>query len=90
MSDLLGQAGLFAARDQMVDEHAEAGSGPGAEVVDHPGQVVDAVQPLDDHTLHPQVVAPYPLHQLGVVHPLDQDPADPGHPGPLPGHRQRP
>jgi len=47
--------------------------------------VVDAVEALHHHALHPQVVAPDPLDKLGVVDALDQDPAGPGPPGPETG-----
>ncbi len=42
---------------------------------DGAGEVVDAVQRLDDDPLDPQVVAPHLLHQLGVVLALDVDAA---------------
>ena len=87
MGDLRRQAGLLAAGHQMVDEDAQAGPGRGPEVGDDPGQVVDAVQPFDDHALDPQIVAPDPLDQLGVVDALDEDAAGPGHPRPLAGPR---
>ena len=50
-------------------------SGPGPKPRDRVGEVVDPVEPLDDDALDPQVVAPHPLDQLGVVHALDPDPA---------------
>ena len=77
------QAGLLAAGDEVVDEHAQAVAGAGAEGVDDLGQVVDAVEALDDDALDAQVVAPHLLDQLGVVDALDQDAAGPGHPGPV-------
>ena len=55
-------------------------SGPGCEVAQVVGQVVDAVEVLDDDALDPQVVAPDLLDQLGVVAALDEDPAGAGHP----------
>ena len=54
--------------------------GPGPERPDDLGQVVGAVERLDHHALDPQVVAPHPLDQLGVVDALDEDAAGPGHP----------
>lgn len=74
----------------MVDQHPQPMAGPGGEGADHLGQVVDAVQPLDRHSLNPEVVAPHPLHQRRVVDTFDQDAAGPGHDSPLPGHRHRP
>ena len=78
------QPGLLAAGDEVVDEHAQAVAGAGAEVVDDLGQVVDAVESLDDDALDPKVVAPHLLDQLGVVDALHQDAAGPRHPGPVP------
>ena len=60
--------------------------GPGRELGHDVGQVVDAVEPLDDDPFEAQVVAPDLLHQLGVVDALDQDPARLGHPGPGADH----
>ena len=37
----------------------------------------------------PEVVAPHPLDQLGVVDALHPQPPGPGHPGPAAGHRHR-
>ena len=45
------------------------------------GQVVDALEVLDDDALDAQVVAPDLLDQFGVVAALDEDPAGPGDPG---------
>ena len=56
-------------------------SGPGPEVAEVVGQVVDAAEVLDDDALDAQVVAPDLLDQLGVVAALDEDPAGAGHPG---------
>ena len=52
-------------------------------------QVVDPVQRLDHDPLDPQVVAPDPLHQLGVVLALHQDPGGPGDPGATATDRDR-
>ena len=84
-----GHPGLLGAVDQVVEQHAQPPLGPGPEVGDHVGQVVHAVEPLDDHALDPQVVAPHLLDQLGVVDALDQDAAGPGHPRRLVAHRGR-
>ena len=73
----------------MVDQHADATAGPGGERSDRAGQVVDAVQRLDHDALDPQVVAPDPFDQSGVVDPLDPDPGAAGHPGRSPGHGHR-
>ena len=88
VADLGRQPGLLAAGDEVVDQHAEPPAGPGRELGHDVGQVVDAVEPLDDDPFDPQVVAPDLLHQLGVVDAFDQDPARLGHPGP--GARPRP
>ena len=71
----------FEPGDQVVDQHADPALGPGPEVAQVVGEVVDAAEVLDDHALDPQVVAPDLLDQLGVVAALDEDPALPGHPG---------
>ena len=55
------------------------GPGPNARTCGR--QLVDAVQRLHHHALDPQVVAPDPLDQRGVVDALHPDPAGPGHPG---------
>ena len=68
-------AALLAAGHQVVDQHAEAAAGPGPEGRDLGGQVVDAVERLDDDALDPQVVAPDPLDQLRIVLALDPDAA---------------
>ena len=66
----------------MVDEHAQPPPGPGAELGHDLRQVIDTLQVFDDHADVPQVIAPDPFHQLGVVTALDVDPAGAGHPGP--------
>ncbi len=71
----VGDAGLLAAGHQVVDQHPEPAGRPGPELGDGPVQVVDPVEALDDHALDPQVVAPHPLDQFGVVDALDPDPA---------------
>ena len=70
-----GQARFLAARDQVVEEHAEAVVPVGIERAHLVGQVVGAVEALDHDPLDAQIVAPDPLDQLGVVHALDPDPA---------------
>ncbi len=70
----LDDPGLLAAGDEVVDEHAHPAPGPGAEVADGAGEVVDAVEHLDDDALDPQVGAPHLLDELGVVLALDEDP----------------
>ena len=64
-------------------------SGPGLEVAQVVGEVVDAAEVLDDDALDAQVVAPDLLDQLGVVAALDEDPAGAGDPGPRVVHRDR-
>ncbi len=51
--------------------------------------MVDPVQTLDHNALHPEVVAPYPLDQQGVVDPLDKDSAGPSNPGLMAADRHR-
>ena len=69
---------LLGARHQVVDQHAEPAAAAPGRSPDPPGQLVDAVQRLDHDRLDPQVVAPDPLDQGGVVPALDPDPAAPG------------
>ena len=61
----------------------------GARTADHLVEMVGALEQLDDDALHPQVVAPDRLDQLGVVRALDEDAAGPGHAGRRPGHGDR-
>src|SRR5680860_1458987 len=70
----LGDPRLLAPRHQVVDEHAQAPRRPRREGAHLRGQVVDAVQGLDDDTLDAQVVAPHLLDELGVVAALHPDP----------------
>ena len=58
--------------------------GPGSEVAQVVGQVVDAFEVLDHDALDPQVVAPDLLDQLGVVPALDEDAAGSARPGRAP------
>ncbi len=69
----------------MVDQHADAAARPGSEVAQLVGQVVDAVEHLDDDALEAQVLAPDLLDELGVVAALDEDPARQGDPRRGPG-----
>ena len=80
----------FEPSDEVVEQDAEPAPGPGPEGPHDLGQVVGAVERLDDDPLDPQVVAPHPLDQLGVVRALDQDAAGPGDPGGAPGTATEP
>src|SRR4029450_2375433 len=71
---------LLAPGDQVVHQYPEPAPRPGTERPDRLPQPVDAVQRLDDHALDPQVVAPDPLDQGGVVDALHPDPAGPRDP----------
>ena len=64
-----GQTALLGAGDQVVDQHTQATAAP-PECRYFGGQMVYPVQTLDHNTLHPEVVAPDPLDQRGVVDPL--------------------
>src|SRR5512133_3295225 len=66
---------LLAPRHQVIDEDPEPPPFSGREVSHDAGEVVDAAEVLDDHSDVAQVVAPDLLYQLGVVAPLDIDPA---------------
>ena len=74
MRDLVCEARLLGAGDQMVEEHPDAAVRSGPEFVEHHAQVVGAVETLDDDTFDAEVVAPHLLDQLGVVHSFHQDP----------------
>src|SRR5688500_11533438 len=66
---------LLAPSHQMIDEDPEPPPLSRREVGHDAGEVVDAAEVLNDHPNVAQVVAPNLLHQLGVVAPLDIDPA---------------
>src|SRR5829696_2794103 len=66
---------LLAPRHQVIDEDPEPPPLCRREVGHNAGKVVDAAEVLDDHPNVAQVIAPNLLHQLGVVAPLDIDPA---------------
>ena len=74
--------GFLAPGHEVVDQHAEASVGRRAVSPEDAGEVVEAVQALDDDTLDPKVVAPHLLHQFGVVDALDQQAARTGDPRP--------
>src|SRR5829696_10271475 len=66
---------LLAPRHQVIDEDPEPPPLSWGEVSHNAREVVDAAEVLDDHPNMAQVVAPNLLHQLGIVAPLDIDPA---------------
>ena len=74
---------------EVVDEHAEPAARARAGSRARRRQVVDAVEVLDDDALDPQVVAPDPLDELGVVPALDVDAALAGDPGARAGDGDR-
>jgi hypothetical protein len=73
----------------VVDQHPEAGVRAGTEVPHDGGEVVDALQVLDDDALDAQVVAPHPLHQLRVVAALHVDASRSGDTRACAGHGDR-
>ena len=75
VTDLGGEARFLAARHEVVEQHPEPLIARGPEVAHLVGEVVGAVEALDDDALDPEVVTPHPLDELGVVHALDPDPA---------------
>ena len=81
MADAGGDAPLLAPLDQVVDQDAELAGRPGSELVDGRAEVVDPVEALHDYALDPQVVAPHPFDQFGVVDTLHPETPGPGHPG---------
>src|SRR5699024_9015744 len=76
---------LLGARHEVIDEDPQTALRGGGEGADLGREVVHAVQHLDDDALHPQVVTPDLLHQLGVVPTLDPDPGAAGDAGTLTG-----
>src|SRR3954464_11167817 len=70
---------LLAPRHQVIDEDPEPPPFCRPEGSHDAGEIVDAAEVLHDHPHVAQVIAPNLLHQLGVVAPLDIDPA--GQPG---------
>src|SRR4249919_3564023 len=81
-ADPVRDARLLAPRHQVIDEDPEPPPFPWGEVGNDAREVVDAAEVLHDHPNVAQVVAPDLLHQLGVVAPLDIDPAGPRGLGP--------
>src|SRR3954447_9335322 len=80
---------LLRTRNQVVHQDAQAGVRARGELGHDRGEVVDALQVLDDHALDPQVVPPHLLDQLRVVPTLDVDTPRPGHPRAGTGNRHR-
>ncbi len=70
-----GEAGLLAAGDEVVEEHAQALSRTGAERAHLGFEVIGAVEALHDDALDAQVVAPDLLDEFGVVHAFHPDAA---------------
>ena len=65
----------------MVEEDPETTARARGEAAHDLVEVVRALELLHDDALHPQVVAPDLLHQLGIVEALDEDAAGLGHLG---------
>ncbi len=86
MGDRARQAVLLGAGNQVIDEDSQPAPGCGIERIHEGDEVVGPVHDLDHDALHAQVVAPNPLHELGVVDSLDVDPARSRH---LRSHRAR-
>ena len=89
MRHFLGQPALLGAGNQVVDQDTQATAWCRPEGRYLGGQMVDPVQTLDHNPLHPEVVAPDPLDQQGVVDPLDKDSAGPSNLGPVSGDTHR-
>ena len=66
-ADLLRHAGFLGALDQVVGEHAHATAGAGPELGEALGEIVQALQVLDDDAFDAQVMAPHALDDGGVV-----------------------
>jgi len=64
---LLREAVLLAAGDEMVDEDAQPAVRARLELAHHRHHVVEAVHGFHDDAQLAQVVAPYVLHQFGIV-----------------------
>jgi hypothetical protein len=76
--DLGGDARLLGARHQVVDEHPDPPARGRGDRLQDCGEIVHALEQLDDDPFEPQVVTPDLLDQLGIVLALDQDPTRPG------------
>ena len=67
----------------MVHQDTEPAAGAGPESSDRAGEVVNAVQGLDDDALHPEIVTPDLFDEFGVVLAFHPDPAGLSHLGAL-------
>jgi hypothetical protein len=77
IANLRREARLLRAVDEVVEQHAQATLGRGAEGRNGGDEVVGAVQRLDHDAEVAQVVAPHVLDELGVVAALHPDAAGP-------------
>ena len=68
--------------NEPIDASAFVAATPVEDRADYPVEIVETVETLHDDTLGAQVVAPDPLEQRRVVHPLDEYPTGPCRPGP--------
>ncbi len=74
----------------MVDQHTRATVRAGTELPQHVSQHVDTFEVLDNDALDPQVIAPDPFDQFGVVATLHEDATRQRHLGSVLGDRERP
>jgi hypothetical protein len=71
--DGFGDSLLLGSRNQVVHEYADAALRIWREFQQSVGEVVDAVEHLDDDALDSQIIAPHALNEFGVVLALDPD-----------------
>ena len=86
---LLGRAGLLRCPRRGGRPGSRGAAAGRAERGHGRGEVVHPVHGLDDDALHPQVVAPHPLHELGVVQALHPDARRPRGAGGVPDDLDR-
>jgi hypothetical protein len=89
MAETDGGPRLLAPLDQVIHQDPESAGRAGTERLDGAAQVIDAIEPFDDHGFDAEVVTPHPLDQLGIVHPFDKQASRPGRPGGCAGYRHR-
>ena len=71
----LGDARLFRARDEVVEQHPELALAARLKLLDHRLQIVSTVHRFDDDAEIAKIVAPHMLEEFGVMFTFDPDTA---------------